>query len=341
MATLKEIASACNLSTTAVSKALRNQPDISEETIIRVKKIAKEMGYTPNSAAVRLRTNRSYTIGVLTQDNNGNHIHHDFFSAILERFVFVANQCGYTVIFLSKNLGNQNLSYLECVKTLGCDGIFSIISEYQHPQMQELMEASIPAVAVDYSYHLQSSVHSDNKEGMYQMVQYAYQMGHRKIAFIHGPIKNHVTQLRLASFHKACVELGLDIPKEYIVNSFFNDPQASEQATIQLLSLNDPPTFIFYPDDFAFIGGRNALEKLGLSYPEDISVAGYDGQLLSQVISPKLMTWQQNTQEIALQGWKILREAIESPKTYLPTAYHVKGELLLGNSVRNLNTHAI
>lgn len=336
MATMKEIALACNLSTTAVSKALRGHRDISEETKEKVKKTAKEMGYSPNAAAVRLRTNRSHTIGVILKDANGLHLQHDFFSDILEHFVVSANASGYTVIFLSENLGKQNLSYLECTHTLGCDGIFSLISHYSHPQVHELMASPIPAVSVDYSYHGQSSVHSDNDAGMGNMVAYAHKMGHRDIAFIHGE-ENYVTQQRLASFHRTCGELGIITPDDYIISSLFSNPEAVEQATYRLLQLKKPPTFIFYPDDLAFIGGRNALEKMGLSYPKDISVAGYDGQYISQVISPKLMTWRQNTEELGRKAWEILKEAIESPKTYSPKPYRVEGELLPGGSVKNLN----
>lgn len=335
MVTIKEIAKACNLSATAVSKALRGHSDISKETTKRVKKIAKEMGYSPNAAAVRLRTNRSYTIGILMRDEIGNHLNFDFFSSILNHFLTSANKAGYTVIFISKNLGGQNLSHIECVRTLGCDGILVLITDYTNPSIIELLESPIPLVTIDYVAKNKSSIQSDNSYGLGHMVRYAHSIGHRKIAMVHG-CDGVVTRQRLQSFKTACDDLGLDIPPNYIIGKNYHDPLSAEKATYELLNLQTPPTFIFYQDDFAFIGCDNALKKLGLSYPKDISVAGYDGQAISQVMNPKLMTWSQNTKKMGEKSWEVLQDAIENPKTYSPKIYQIKGEFLKGESSSSL-----
>ncbi len=336
MVTIKEIAKACDLSATAVSKALREEKDISPATIERVKKIAKDMGYVKNPAAVRLKTNRSYNLGILLEDGTHSGITHEFFASILNSFINSARERGYTVSFISDRLGKEKLSYREYVNVLGCDGIFVLVHpELEDPGVQELLKSEKPIVTLDYKYNNCSSIRSDNERAITQMVQYAYDMGHRKIAYIHGE-KSLVTRIRLASFYLACEQLGIDVKKDYVREGVFHDTNSSEEITYELLDMNDPPTFIFYQDDFAFIGARNAFEKRKIDIPNDLSVSGFDGMLISQVIRPKLMTWKQNTVQIGVEAANLLCEAIEKPRSYIPRDIEVHGELLKGNSVKDI-----
>jgi LacI family transcriptional regulator len=102
------------------------------------------------------------------------------------------------------------------------------------------------------------------------------------------------------------------------------------------MELPDPPTAILYPDDFSYIGGMNALEKIGLSIPEDVSVAGYDGVMLSQVLRPRLTTYKQSAGEIGRASAKKLIETIEAPKTSVVEQIFITGEILEGKSVKDL-----
>ncbi len=337
MVTIKEIAKACGISATAVSKALRGEKDISKATIEKVKRTAKEMGYVKNPAAVRLKTNRSYNLGILLEDGTHSGITHDFFAEILNSFINRARECGYTVSFISDRIGNEKLTYREYVEVQGCDGIFILVHPaFDDPEVQELIKSDKPTVTLDYKYSNCSSIRSDNERAITEMVRYAYSMGHRKIAFIHGEM-SLVTKIRLASFHLACEQLGIDVRDDYIKEGVFHDTNSSEQITYELLDMDDPPTFIFYQDDFAFIGGRNAFEKRKVTVPDDISVAGFDGMLISQVIRPKLMSWKQNTVQLGVQAANLLCEAIEKPRSYIPRDIEVRGELLKGNSVKDIN----
>ncbi len=335
MVTIKEIAKECGISATAVSKALRNEKDISQATIEKVKKTAKEMGYIKNPAAVRLKTNRSYTFGVLMEDGTQSGITHEFFASILNSFIIHAREKGYTVTFISDKLGNETLSYEEYVRVHGCDGVLILVHEFEDDKILNLVKSEVPVVVVDYSYSHCSAVNSDNEHAIREMVHYAYEMGHSKIAFIHGEI-TMVTKIRIASFYKTCDELGIPINEDYIKEGVYHDPKSAEEITYELLSMKEPPTFIFYQDDFAFIGGLNAFENKNIEIPKDISVAGFDGMSLSQVIRPKLMTWKQNGQEMGREAVGLLIEAVEKPKSYIPRIVEVRGELLKGKSVKNI-----
>ena len=86
MASLKDISKVCGVSVATVSKALNNQSDISEETRLHIKKVAKEMGYSPNLSARALKTNRTHGIGVLFEDESRSGLTHDYFAGVLVSF---------------------------------------------------------------------------------------------------------------------------------------------------------------------------------------------------------------------------------------------------------------
>ncbi len=336
MTTIKEIAKECGLSATAVSKALRDEKDISKETIEKVKKTAKNLGYIRNPAAVRLKTNRSYTFGVLMEDGTGSGITHEFFATILNSFIVNARENGYSVSFIGDKLGEEKLSYEDYIRVIGYDGVLILVSKFEDDSTLSVLRQEMPVVAIDYTYSHCSTVNSDNEFAMNEMVKYAYEMGHRKIAFIHGEM-SMVTKIRIAGFYRACENLGIEVNEDYIKEGIYHDPKSAERITYELLDMKEPPTFIFYQDDFAFIGGFNAIESRDLEIPGDISVAGFDGMGITQVMRPKIMTWKQNAEKIGQEAVNLLIEEIEKPKSFIPRTVDVKGELLKGQSVKNIN----
>lgn len=336
MVTIKEIAKKCGVSSTAVSKALNNAPDISEATKHKIQKTAKEMGYFTNSAARNLRTGRSYMLGVLFYDRTQVGISHEYFSHILNCFKIQSETKGYGITFIGHKIGTQKMTYSEYAHAQNCDGIFIINLEFNDPEVIALSQCGIPLVTLDHVYNNVGAVLSDNETCMKKLVEYVYKMGHRKIAFIHGEMTS-ITQIRLASFYKTCKNLGITVPKEYVLPAYFHEPDSCIIPTEQLLRLKDRPTCILYPDDFTYFGGKKILESNGLSVPHDISVAGFDGLLLSQIISPKLTTVKQDTVTIGTSAANLLIEAIEESKTFIPRSIMVPGYVLEGESVADIN----
>ena len=335
MVTIKMIAKKCGYSPATVSKALNGAPDISTETAEFIKKTAAEMGYTPNSAARALKTSRSYNFGVLFEDATNSGLTHEFFSHILESFKHRAEDLGYDISFISDRLGGREVSYTEHAHYRSCDGVMIASVEYTDPAVVELANSGIPVVSIDYIFENCGSVQSDNIQGMRDLVTYIHSQGHRKIAFIHGE-ETAVTRQRIASFYRTCRELGLEIPEEYVVSGFFHDPAASGLATRKLLELKNPPTCILYPDDISYIGGMTEIERLGLSVPDDISVAGYDGIKMSQYLRPRLTTLRQDAEQMGRIAAEELARAVEEGKLYLPSRIVIPGKLLPGDTVRKI-----
>lgn len=336
MVSMKDLAAACNVSVATISKALNDQHDVSEKTKEKVRKKAKEMGYSPNSAAKALKTNRSRNIGVLFVDEAQSGLTHDFFAHVLDSFKKTIELEDYdlTMVNCSKD-HKKSMSYLERARYRGFDGVVIACIDFKDPEVIELVDSKIPIVTIDYLFNNRIAVTSDNVKGMRDLVTYIYGKGHRKIAYIHGK-DSSVTQARVSSFYTTCAQLGIDVPDEYIKEADYRDTEGAYQRTMELLDLKDPPTCILYPDDFAGFGGMNAIRERGLSIPDDISVAGYDGIRIGRHLEPKLTTIRQDTQRIGREAAENLIHLIEHPRSTIIRPIVVEGELYEGGTVKDL-----
>lgn len=336
MVSIKDIAKACQVSAATVSKALNDQYDIGNETKERIRKAANEMGYFPNSAARALKTKRTYSIGVLFVDEANSGLTHEYFSAVLEGFKVQAESQGYDITFINTHIGKSQMSYYEHCKYRGMDGVVIACVDFDAPEVVELVNSEIPIVTIDHIFNNCTSIVSDNVSGIREIVNYVYGRGHRKIAYIHGQQNSSVTTDRLASFYKTCEELSIKVEEEYVCCADYLDSLASEKRTEELLRLKTPPTCILYPDDTSLIGGRNAIRERELKIPEDISIVGYDGIRMSQILNPKITTMKQDTQLIGKRAAEELIKAIEKPKAAIIQRVVVEGKLLEGDTVAKL-----
>lgn len=337
MVSMKDIAIACGVSVATVSKALNGHKDIGEETKKNVKRIAKEMGYFPNSSARALKMNKSYNLGVLFVDASRSGLTHNYFACILESFKITAEKHGYDITFINgRKQRKDRMSYVDCCKHKGVDGVVIACIDFDDQEVNDLIQSNIPIVTIDYVFNHRVAIMSDNIKGMNDLVRYIYDCGHRKIAYIHGESALTVTKNRLASFYKTADSLGLVIPDEYIAEAPYRNTELTSQATGKLLDLSDPPTCIMFPDDFASIGGINLIKSRGLSIPNDISVAGYDGIQIAKFIDPSLTTVNQATDEMGKIAAEKLISLIERPKLTLIEQIVIPGELEAGASVKIL-----
>lgn len=339
MTSMKDISRACGVSVATVSKALNDHKDIGEETKARIRQVAKEMGYFPNSSARALKTNRTYNIGVLFADEAQSGLTHDFFSNVLDSFKRTVEERGYDITFINAGQkGKRRMSYLEHCRYRGFDGVVIACVNFYDPEVEELVRSDIPLVTIDHLFHNRAAVVSDNVGGMRELLTYIYEQGHRRIAYIHGA-DSSVTKNRLSSFYKTAEELGLVIPDEYIRESAYRDSKGAGEQTEELLALKEPPTCILYPDDFSCFGGINVIKEKGLRIPEDISVAGYDGIRIGRHIEPQLTTLRQNTTKIGTLAGEKLISLIEKPKTTLVEQTLIGGEVYKGRTVGKISSN--
>lgn len=335
MVTIRQIAERCGVSTATVSKALNHATDIGEETANRIRQTARDLGYTPNAAARSLKTRHTHNLGIVSRLRT-NDRSHDFIAQIISALQGYAEDGGYDVTLVSSQIKGMATNYLDHCRYRNFDGVAIVCADFTSPPVVELLHSDIPCVCVDCLGTGRGEVMTDSELSMRQLVEYAYEMGHRRIAFIHGEEFFYVTRVRMASFRKACAAKGLPLPEDYVQSALYNDYDTTRAATSRLLELPDPPTCILFPDDFAMMGGLSEIEARGLCVPQDISVIGYDGFSFSQVTRPKLTTYRQDVERIASECVRMLRESIESPRAYVPRQVLVPGQLQTGGTVSRL-----
>ena len=335
MVSMKQIAELCGVSVATVSKALNGHTDIGEETREAVRRTAEELGYMANSAARMLKTNRSYNLGVLFEDMGGLGLTHEFFASVLEGFKAEAAVKGYDITFISKNLVDRSSTYLQHCNYRGFDGVGIICADFFEKDILDLIRSDIPIATVDHVFNGIVSVISDNINGTETLVKYAFERGHSRIAYIYGDTTS-VTQNRLAGYYRACEELGIKVNPQYIRQAHYYDADSSYATTLELISMDKRPTCILFPDDFSLIGGLKAISEAGLKMPEDISVMGYDGIIVSQVMSPRITTYRQNASLIGSTAAAKLIDLIDHPNTAMRDRIIVEGNLIPGESVKQL-----
>lgn len=329
--TIKELSAACGLSVSTVSKALNNYPDVSDETRALVRAAADRLGYRPSALARGLKSGRTFNLGVLFDNSDGG-LTHNYFSPVLEAFKSEAERRGYDIAFITHHMGSSLMTYLEHCLYRNVDGVCIVSSDFSDPEVVELVSGSLPVVTIDHVFHGHSCVESENRQGMIELTRYILSMGHRRVAYIQGNSAS-VTTERLTSFLCTMHEAGVEVPEEYLVHSVYHNPAAARAATEQLLALPERPTCIVMPDDYAALGGMEAIRAHGLRIPQDVSVAGFDGVPLLQMCQPRLTTVAQDTAAIGAAAARKLVHLIEQPRTTFQETISIPCRLIEGETV--------
>ena len=126
------------------------------------------------------------------------------------------------------------------------------------------------------------------------------------------------------------------MPDEYVKPALYRDHESSAKATRELLAMREPPTCILYPDDYASIGGMHEIVSEGLRIPHDVSITGFDGIPLAEMFRPRLTTLHQDAEGVGQNAGRLILKAIESPKSFLPQHIMLKGNVIEGETVRDL-----
>ncbi len=259
-------------------------------------------------------SDKSYSLGILFEDEASNGLTHDFFAAVLNGFKKEAEKHGYEITFINTHKDSPNKKpYLQRIQERQIEGVGIICFDIKDPEILEVVGSDVPVVTIDEPLEGVISVLSDNAQGIKNLVYHIAGMGHTKIAYIHGNM-NSVTQIRLQNFKEACEKLGIQVPEEYIRQSYFRDINKTAFETEALMRLPDPPTCIIFPDDYAAIGGINIIKAYGLVIPDDISVAAYDGIDIPSRYEPQITTIKQDMEGMGSIAAQKLIALIEKPE---------------------------
>lgn len=334
--TIKDIAQAAGLSPATVSLVLNNRPSrIAPQTKERILTIAQEMGYRPNSAAVSLKTNRSYTIGLIIPD-----IRNDYYATYAKGLEDACQESGWSMILCSTSFNHEReRQYIDTLRMKSIDGI-SVVStppktpEYNSDNIELILSQNIPLVQMDLTAYRPpaNAVVSDHVKGGYMATRHLLSLGHKKIAFITGPSYLEGSDSRLKGCRKAFEDYGLEWKDDMIYVG--NYTYESGLDGIDYLSDKDF-TAVFAFNDLMACGVYNGLAKYNLSVPDDVSVVGYDDHFVSGILSVPLTTIHQPIYDMGKEAARILIHAAEHEDAE-PVISHFDLKLIVRNSTRKI-----
>ncbi|MBV7273294.1 LacI family DNA-binding transcriptional regulator [Clostridium thailandense] len=310
--TMLDIAKMAGVSKATVSMVLsKRDHSISEETKNKVLDLAKEMNYIPNSLARSLSTKRTGTIGIILPD-----ITNPFFSSIARAIEDEASLLGYNVIFCNTDSEiNKEEKYIKLLISKLVDGVIFIAGGESENSVIMLKNNNVPFVLVDRyidTHEEEYGVYALNKEGVLQGIEYLYNKGNERIAFVKGPKNLELSRQRLDGYEYSMNKYGI-YNKKLIFEGDFTI-EGGIKATKEILKSIDEIDAIFYSNDAMALGGIKVLLKNGFKVPEDIRVLGFDNIEISEIFEPELTTVAQPIYEMGKQSCKLLIDVIKGNK---------------------------
>jgi LacI family transcriptional regulator/LacI family purine nucleotide synthesis repressor/LacI family repressor for deo operon, udp, cdd, tsx, nupC, and nupG len=301
--TIYDIARMAEVSVSTVSRVLNDKSVVNERTRQKVLEIVARHNFQPNRLAQSLLKKESMTIGCILPD-----ITNLFFSTVFLQTELYAAELGYTML-LCNSLNNRDVesSYLRVLLERRVDGILFMggrINDSQpDPKLVQEMQAigqRVPLVMINGTMSEVDSyvIQSDESQGFTDLIQYLYNIGHRKMALIGGIAGVTSTDVKTCAFHKAVETLGLITRSSWMIPHGFSIESGGEAMQL-LLQQVELPTAVLAINDLVAIGAIKEAQRQGLRVPEDISVAGFDDTSLAQICTPALTTVNQNYTQLA------------------------------------------
>ena len=318
--TIKDLAEKLNISVSTVSRALKDNPEISQQTRKTVQALAKELGYKPNPIAVALKTHKSNTIGVVVPQ-----IVNTFFATVVKKIEDVADKYGYNVLVASSN------ETFEKEKKIILS-ISKATTSYEH--IKQIQDMGVPLVLFDRTAKELdvSKVVADDADAAFKIVQHLIHGGARRIALLTGPEQLSIGKNRMKGYLKAMTLNKLEINTDYIVRCEDFSVKAAKEATQRLLNMKNMPDAIFGINDDMAIGAIEAIKEKGLKIPEEVAVFGFSNSKRSRYMTPSVSTINQFPEKIGETAAELLFEQILDAKHAQIREEVINSELIVRES---------
>ena len=308
--TIRDVARVAKVHPGTVSRALNAETRalVNEETAERVARAAEKLGYRPNRIARGLKTNRSYTIGVLIPD-----ITNPLFPPILRGIEDRLDDAGYTSLIVNTdNDAERERSHLEAMRARQVDGFISATARLDRELLAEIAAAGTPLVLVNRSLEDGSvpAVTVNDREGSRLAVEHVAGLGHKRIGHVAGPQNVSTGHRRHLGFLEAMRAAGLPAPASRVRFSKSFIEEEGARVCAELLDAAGDLTAIVAANDRLAIGCYDELEARGLSCPDDISIVGFNDMPFIERLRPPLTSVRVPQREIGTVAADLLLERL-------------------------------
>jgi LacI family transcriptional regulator len=308
--TINDIAKELGVANSTVSRALRDEPTISAPVKQQVKRAAALMGYVPNIAARSLRTGRSRIIGLLVRD-----IRDGLTTEVIPGVEAACAARDYGLLVC--NAGDDptvERSYLHMLQQRRVDGILILTPKSQSTDSYLVITRGTPTVLVDATPEDSSicAVSVDHVTGLYLSTRHLLDLGHRRIAFLCGPLSLFPCANSAKGYAAAMLKAGIAEADHTVVVTAHTDIAAGYEAMRRILALEPRPTALAVVSDLMAAGALEAARDQGMAVPRDFSIVGYDDIPLGALLSPPLTTINQDKDGLARAAVELLLDEIQS-----------------------------
>ena len=330
---LADIAEIVGVSTVTVSKALSGQKGVSEEVRERIRQVADELGYKQPSMVKKRQPNRSYNLGILISErflDKYESFYWQMYQAVATKAT--AKEC-FTMLEVISIEDEEEERLPKLVQERKVDGII-VIGNVTDGYLKILNHGSgVPVIYLDYynGREASDSVISNSYYGTYELTNYLYQMGHRKIAYVGTLLATESITDRYFGYQKALLEHGLEYRKDWIIDD--RHIETGKIDVVNMLKLpKDMPTAFVCNCDLTASMLIKKLEEHGYRIPQDISVVGFDNYLYPGLSDVKITTYEVDIKEMARRAIHNIVKKI-SNDNYKPGVTVVEGRLVCKESV--------
>ncbi|HET8735316.1 MAG TPA: LacI family DNA-binding transcriptional regulator [Pricia sp.] len=309
--TIYDIAKKLDITAATVSRALNDNPRISEDTKKLVKETAVQMNYKQNRLALALKSGRSKNVGVVLP-----YINRNFFSSVIRGIEEELNPIGYHVIICQTHEDEKKeIDTVQNLLNAQVDGILISISRKTktNEHFRQVLKKNVPLIFFDRKTDIEgvSSVTLDDYEGAYKVTQHLIDQGCTKIAHLSVDRSLQIYQNRFEGYKQALEDNGIDFYPEYLLG-LKSEIEGGKEAAKKLMQLENPPDAIFSSSDHGALGSIQYLKEVGIRIPDDFCVVGFSNEPFTQFMELPISSVDQSPLLMGKTAAKVFLEQIDS-----------------------------
>jgi LacI family transcriptional regulator len=334
--TITDVAKKAGVSIKTVSRVMNQESGVHTKTREQVLKVVAELKYRPKLSARSLAGARSFLIGLLYYDPSAS-----FVGGVQQGATLRCRESGYHLVVESLHNDAPDLENQvdRMISALRPDGMILTPPLCDNPQvLHALRESGTPCVLISPARDVEGmpSVRMNDAKASEEITNLLISLGHKSIAFIRGPANQAASALRYKGYAHAMKTHGLTIDKDLIHTGDFTFATGVEGAH-QVLSRHTRPTAVFASNDDMALGVLAAAQRLGLTVPGDLSIAGFDDSNAAGLVWPPLTTVRQPMYEMARLAVEMLigpsrRDDAQTPEPALSLHRVLAHELVVRDS---------
>ncbi len=308
--TIKDVAHACGLAPSTVSNALADKASVTAETRARVLAEATRLGYRASSLARGLRLHRTWTVGALVAD-----ISNPFFAEIVRGIEDALWAQDYSLVICSTDYDpRKEAAFLHLLLDKRMDGLILASTASDSDEVPRLRQRGVPYVLLNRRHRSQPSdyVGSDNAAGTAAAVAHLAELGHRRIGFICGPTQSSAAGERLDGYRREIRRRFRRIDPALVLPGDYSSERGAAAADC-FLAMDRRPTAIVAANDFMALGAMARLQERGLSVPRDISLTGFDDNVIAGLPWVRLTSVRPHSRDLGSRAAALLLSRIGAP----------------------------